>query len=47
MKVAFLFPVLGKIPSRDLSPLKPILVEGAWNRMKSRLVPLEVGGAFR
>jgi len=47
MKVAFLFPILGKTLSRDLSPLKPILVEGAWNRIRSRLVPLEVGGTFR
>ena len=44
LKVAFLFPVLGKALSRDLSPLKPLLVEGAWNRVRRRLVPLEVGG---
>jgi hypothetical protein len=30
---------------RDLSPLKPVLVEGAWDRLRSRLAPLEVGGA--
>jgi IS605 OrfB family transposase len=44
LKVALLFPVLGRIPPRDLSPLKPILVEGAWNRVRKRLVPLETGG---
>jgi len=44
LKVAFLFPILGKVLSRDLSPLKPVLVTGAWNRVRSRLVPLEAGG---
>jgi len=44
LKVAFLFPVLGKVLPRDLSPLKPLLVEGAWDRVRRRLVPLEVGG---
>ena len=44
LKVAFLFPVLGKVMSRDLSPLKPVLVEGAWDRVRRRSVPLEVGG---
>jgi IS605 OrfB family transposase len=45
LKVALLFPILGKVLPRDLSPLKPVLVEGAWDRVRSRLVPLEVGGA--
>jgi len=44
LKVALLFPVLGKVLPRDLSPLKPVLVEGAWDRVRRRLVPLEVGG---
>jgi len=44
LKVALLFPILGKVLPRDLSPLKPILVEGAWDRVRSRLVPLEAGG---
>jgi IS605 OrfB family transposase len=44
LKVALLFPILGKVLPRDLSPLKPVLVEGAWDRMRSRLVPLEAGG---
>jgi hypothetical protein len=47
LKVALLFPILGRVLPRDLSPLKPILVEGAWDRVKSRLVPLEAGGASR
>jgi IS605 OrfB family transposase len=29
LKVALLFPILGRVLPRDLSPLKPILVEGA------------------
>jgi IS605 OrfB family transposase len=44
LKVALLFPILGKVLPRDLSPLKPVLVEGVWDRMRSRLVPLEAGG---
>jgi len=47
LKVALLFPILGKVLPRDFSPLKPILVEGAWDRVKGRLAPLEVGGASR
>jgi IS605 OrfB family transposase len=44
LKVALLFPILGKVLPRDLSPLKPVLVEGAWDRVRSRLVPLSAGG---
>jgi hypothetical protein len=44
LKVAFLFPILGKVLPRDLFPLKPLLVEGVWDRVRSRLVPLEAGG---
>jgi hypothetical protein len=44
LKVAILFPILGKVLPRDLSPLKPVLVEGVWDRVRNRLVPLEVGG---
>jgi IS605 OrfB family transposase len=47
LRVALLFPILGKVLPRDLSPLKPILVEGVWDRVRNRLAPLEVGGAFR
>jgi IS605 OrfB family transposase len=44
LKVAFLFPILGRVLPRDFSPLKPVLVEGVWDRVRSRLVPLEAGG---
>jgi IS605 OrfB family transposase len=44
LRVALLFPILGKVLPRDLSPLKSVLVEGAWDRVRSRLVPLEAGG---
>ncbi len=47
LRVAFLFPILGRILPRDLSPLKPILVEGVWYKVGSRLVLSEVGGASR
>jgi IS605 OrfB family transposase len=47
LKVALLFPILGKVLPRDLSPLKPVLVEGVWDRVRNRLVPLEAGGASR
>jgi len=47
LKVALLFPILGKVLPRDLSPLKPLLVEGAWDRVRSRLVPLSAGGTSR
>jgi IS605 OrfB family transposase len=45
LKVALLFPILGGIPPRDFSLLKPVLVEGVWDRVRSRLVPLEIRGA--
>jgi IS605 OrfB family transposase len=44
LRVALLFPILGKVLPRDLSPLKPVLVEGVWDRVRSRLVPFEAGG---
>jgi IS605 OrfB family transposase len=44
LRVALLFPILGKALPRDLSPLKPVLVEGVWDTVRSRLVPLEAGG---
>jgi hypothetical protein len=47
LKVALLFPVLGQILPRDLSPLKPVLVEGVWDRVRKGLAPLEAGGASR
>jgi IS605 OrfB family transposase len=49
LKVALLFPILGRILPRDLSPLKPVLVEGVWDRVRrsNGLVPLEAGGTSR
>jgi cell division ATPase FtsA len=47
LRVALLFPILGRVLPRDLSPLKPMLVEGVWDRVRSRSAPLEVGGASR
>jgi IS605 OrfB family transposase len=46
LKVALLFPILGKVLPRDLSPLKPVLVEGVWDRVRrsNGLVPLEAEG---
>ena len=46
LKVALLFPILGRVLPRDLSPLKPVLVEGAWDRARhsNGLVPLGAGG---
>ncbi len=40
VKVALTIPVLDKSLPRDLSPLKPILVEGDWDRVVKRLVPV-------
>ena len=40
VKVALTIPVLGKSMSRDLSPLRPILVSGEWDRIVKRLVPV-------
>jgi IS605 OrfB family transposase len=47
LKVVLLFPILGKVLPRDLSPLKPVLVEGVWDRVRKGLAPLEAGGASR
>jgi len=47
LKVALLFPILGRVLPRDLSPLKPILVEEVWDRVRSRLVPSSAGGTVQ
>ncbi len=39
-KVALTIPVLGRSLPRDLSPLKPLLIEGDWDRVVKRLVPV-------
>jgi len=33
-----------KVLPMELFPLKPMLVEGVWDRVRNRLVPLEAGG---
>ena len=40
VKVALAIPILDKSLLRDLSPLKPILVNGKWDRIARRLVPV-------
>jgi IS605 OrfB family transposase len=44
--IVLLFPILGRVLPRDLSPLKPVLVEGVWDRVRcsNGLVPLSAGG---
>jgi len=44
LKSALLFPILGKSFIRDFSPLKPLLVQGKWDWVRVRSVPLEAGG---
>jgi len=44
LNVALLFPTLGKVSLRDLSPLKPVLAEGVWDRVNKGLVPLSAEG---
>jgi IS605 OrfB family transposase len=46
LKVALLFSILGRVLPKDLSPLKPVLVEGVWDRVRhsNGLVPLSAGG---
>jgi IS605 OrfB family transposase len=45
LRVALLFPILGRTLSRYLSPLKPILVEGVWDRVRNRLALVGLAGA--
>jgi predicted transposase len=45
LRVAVPFPILGRTPSRDLSPLKLILVEGVLDRVRNRLAPVGFAGA--
>jgi len=47
LRVALLFPVLGRSFARDLSPLKPLLIQGKWDWVRKRSVPLEAGGTAR
>ncbi len=45
LKVALLFPIFGRVLPRDLPPLKPVLMEGAWDRVRRSNggVPLSAG----
>ena len=47
LKVALLFPILGRVLPRDISPLKQVLVEGVLDRVMSRLVPLSAEGTVQ
>ncbi len=38
VRAAIIIPILGRSPPRDLTPLKPMLVEGEWNRVVRRSV---------
>ncbi len=40
LKASLLFPILGKVFLRDFSFLKPVLVEGKWDRVRARVAPL-------
>jgi len=45
LKVALLFPILGKVLPRDLvSSEASVGRRGVWDRVRSRLIPLEAGG---
>jgi len=44
LRVGFFLPLLGREVPRDLSPLKPILVQGLWEGRKAGLGPLTGGG---
>jgi IS605 OrfB family transposase len=39
LRVAFAIPLLGRLFVRDLSPLRPLMVQGKWERIASRLGP--------
>jgi len=39
LRVAFAIPLLGRFCVRDLSPLRPVVVQGKWERIASRLGP--------
>ena len=39
LRVAFVIPLLGKSFARDFSPLRPVVVQGRWEGIASRLGP--------
>jgi hypothetical protein len=47
LRVALLFSIFGKALPIDLSPLRPLLVEGVRDRVRGRLFSLFAGGTSR
>ncbi|WP_411376605.1 IS200/IS605 family accessory protein TnpB-related protein [Desulfurobacterium thermolithotrophum] len=45
LRAVLTFPLLGKSFIRDFSPLRPVLVEGKWERVVKGLVPVPGAGA--
>jgi len=39
LRVAFAIPLLGRLFVRDFSPLRPVVVQGKWEGIASRLGP--------
>jgi hypothetical protein len=39
LRVAFAIPILGRLFVRDFSPLRPLMVQGKWEGVASRLGP--------
>jgi hypothetical protein len=39
LRVAFAIPLLGRLFVRDFSPLRPVMVQGKWERIAGRLGP--------
>jgi len=46
LRAVLTFPLLGKFFIRDFSPLRPVLVEGKWERVVKRRVPVPGAGAM-
>ncbi len=46
LRAVLTFPLLGKFFVRDFSPLRPVLIEGKWERVVEGLVPVPGAGAM-
>ena len=44
LRVAFAIPLLGRLFVRDFSPLRPVVVQGKWEGVASRLGPVGFAG---
>jgi hypothetical protein len=44
LRVAFAIPLLGRLFVRDFSPLRPVMVQGKWEGIASRLGPVGFAG---